>query len=121
MIKMRQIPQARRRPPYWALALLGPACLSAADSGSYAGSQSCSPCHSAEYAAQSASGHARSLARMSTQSKPQPQQPAEWAFGAGSQAVTFVHQRDPDTYVELGQSWYSKISGFAATPGHPKG
>ncbi len=37
------------------------------------------------------------------------------------QAVTFVHPRDSETYIELGQSWYSSLKGFAATPGHPKG
>jgi hypothetical protein len=102
------------------LILRGALCLLpgllAADSGSqYAGSDACAKCHPAEYAAQSASGHARSLARS------KPPQPGEWAFGAGSQAITFVHHRDPETYLELGQSWYSRLKGFAATPGHPKG
>lgn len=81
----------------------------------YAGAEACRPCHPAEYAAQSASAHARSLAPSHAP------QPGEWAFGAGSQAITFVRHRDPDTYLELGQSWYSKLNGFAATPGHPKG
>src|SRR5215469_1784103 len=65
----------------------------------YSGADSCRPCHPAEYAAQSASAHAHALAPS------HPPQPGEWAFGAGSQAVTFVHHRDPDTYLELGQSW----------------
>lgn len=50
-----------------------------------------------------------------------PLQPGDWAFGAGSQAITFVQHRDPETYLELGRSWFRKINGFAATPGHPKG
>jgi hypothetical protein len=81
----------------------------------YAGSEACKPCHAAEYAVQSASAHAKSLAPS------KPPQPGEWAFGAGSQAVTFVRHRDPATYLELGQSWYSKRNAFAATPGHPQG
>jgi hypothetical protein len=81
----------------------------------YAGAESCHTCHPAEYAAQSASAHARALAPA------KPPQPGEWAFGAGSQAITFVRHRDADTYLELGQSWYSKLKDFAATPGHPKG
>src|SRR5579862_2807786 len=94
--------------------------LRAADTGShYAGAQACEPCHAAEFAAQSASGHARSL----TPSKPtsKPPQPGEWAFGAGSQAITFVRRQDAETYLELGKSWFRSINGFAATPGHPKG
>jgi hypothetical protein len=87
--------------------------------GQYAGAESCEPCHPQEYAAQTGSGHARSLAPVSSQLP--PPSVAEWAFGAGSQAVTFVHHRDPDFYIELGQSWYSRLKGFAATPGHPKG
>lgn len=86
----------------------------------YSGAQSCQPCHRAEYEAQSASAHARSLAPVKAHDGVAPPQPAEWAFGAGSQAVTFVHHRDPETYIELGQSWYSRLRGFAATPGHPK-
>jgi predicted CXXCH cytochrome family protein len=68
-----------------------------------------------EYKAQAASGHARALAPSKAP------QAGEWAFGAGSQAITFVHQRDPDTYLELGQSWFRQIDGLAATHGHPKG
>lgn len=81
----------------------------------YAGAESCRPCHAAESTAQTASGHARALAPSKTR------QPGEWAFGAGSQAITFVHQRDSDTYLELGQSWFRRLNGMAATPGHPKG
>ena len=84
-------------------------------SSSYAGSEACKACHPAEYAAQAASGHARALAPSKAP------QPGEWAFGAGSQAITFVHQQDPDTYLELGQSWFRRMNGFAPTPGHPKG
>ena len=90
--------------------------LTAADTAlPYAGSHACQACHAAEYAANSASGHARSLARS------KPPQPGEWAFGAGSRAITFVRRRDAETYLELGRSWFRSIHAFAATPGHPKG
>ena len=81
----------------------------------YAGADACKPCHAAEYAAQSVSAHARALLPS------KPPQPGEWAFGAGSQAITFVHQRDRDTYLELGQSWFRRLNGMASTPGHPNG
>ena len=97
-------------------AVLSTASMIAADTASpYAGALSCRPCHPSEYAAQSASGHARSLAPS------KPPQPGEWAFGAGSQAITFVAHRDAETYLEVGRSWYSKLNGFAPTPGHPQG
>jgi hypothetical protein len=78
-------------------------------------SEACRPCHPAEYAAQSASGHAHALAPAKAP------QPGEWAFGGGSQAITFVKQRDAETYLELGQSWFRRLDGFAPTPGHPEG
>src|SRR5271166_5659887 len=99
--------------------LLAPACIGADSTSAYAGAQACQPCHPAEYAAQSASGHARALAP--SKSTTSPPQPGEWAFGAGSQAITFVRHRDAETYLELGQSWFRTINGFAATPGHPNG
>jgi hypothetical protein len=43
---------------------------------------------------------------------------AEWAFGAGDQAVTFVGQLDEDYYVEHHLSFYKSTGGFAPTPGH---
>ncbi len=108
-------PSRRLRCILWATLLLAPQLFAEGDGDRYAGAQACRRCHPAEYAAQSASGHARSLAPS------QPPQPGEWAFGAGSQAITFVHHRDPESYLELGKSWYSKLQGFAATPGHPNG
>ena len=47
-----------------------------------------------------------------------PDQPGEWAFGAGSQAITFVSRADHDHYLEHGESWYRSGNGFALTPGH---
>ena len=43
---------------------------------------------------------------------------ADWAFGAGTQAVTFVSRRDEDHYVEQGLSWYASTGRLELTPGH---
>jgi hypothetical protein len=55
------------------------------------------------------------LARSTSQQS--GQQPGEWAFGAGDQAITFVSRVDPEHYREEGKSWYRKLKGYAATPG----
>jgi len=94
--------------------LLAPGLAAAGAPSAYAGAQACEACHAPEYAAQSLSGHTRSLAPS------KPPQPGEWAFGAGSQAITFVRKRDAETYLELGRSWFRTINGFAPTPGHLK-
>jgi hypothetical protein len=97
------------------LLLALPILFALALASDYAGADACRECHPAEYAAQSKSAHAGALARSHAP------QPGEWAFGAGKQAITFVRRLDPETYVELGQTWYRKIDGYAATPGHPDG
>jgi predicted CXXCH cytochrome family protein len=43
--------------------------------------------------------------------------PLEWAFGAGSKAMTPVG-RLGDTYVEHRVSWYKERNGLGLTPGH---
>ncbi len=43
--------------------------------------------------------------------------PAEWAFGAGRQAVTFVSRIDSKWYVEHYASYYPALHTFAPTPG----
>ncbi len=86
--------------------------LAVAAASDYTGAAVCQRCHPAEYSAQSASAHASALAPS------KPPQPGEWAFGAGAQAITFVSRQDPEHYVELGQTWFRKINGFALTPGH---
>jgi hypothetical protein len=80
--------------------------------GQYAGSGACKPCHPAQAATQSKSGHARSLARAPAGS------PGQWAFGAGEQAITYVSRIDEDWYIEHGLSYYSKTKSMALTPGH---
>jgi hypothetical protein len=81
-------------------------------SGEYAGADACKSCHPAEYAAQSATPHAKALSRS------RAGQPGEWAFGAGAQAITFVSRADSDHYLEHGESWYTKLGRYARTPGH---
>jgi hypothetical protein len=88
------------------------AFLLAAGAGEYAGSAACKTCHPAEYAAQSATAHARALARAKAG------QPGEWAFGAGVQAITFVSRVDAEHYLEHEQSWYTKLDRYGRTPGH---
>jgi hypothetical protein len=41
-----------------------------------------------------------------------------WAFGAGSQAVTYVSQLDEDTYLEHGLSLFTATGKLDFTPGH---
>ena len=78
----------------------------------YAGAAACQKCHPAEFADQEQSAHSSALAPST------PQQPGEWAFGAGRQATTFVKRQDADNYLELGETWYRQTKGFGLTPGH---
>ena len=43
--------------------------------------------------------------------------PVEWAFGAGTQAVTFTSRVNSDWYLEHFLSYYSAARSYAATPG----
>jgi len=93
--------------------VLLPAALAwAVTASGYAGAAACRPCHAATFAAQSASAHAGALARS------KPPQPGQWAFGAGSQAITFVSRLDAENYLEHGESWYRSARSLALTPGH---
>ena len=85
--------------------------LAAAPASEYAGAAACRPCHPAQFEGQSAGAHARALARSAGS------QPGDWAFGAGSQAITFVTRIDAEHYREEGQSWYRALHGLARTPG----
>lgn len=82
----------------------------------YTGAASCQTCHPKQFQVQSASGHARSL-RPATEPR-WKSIGADWAFGAGSQAVTFVSRLDDEHYLEHGLSFYSKLDRFDLTPGH---
>ena len=85
----------------------------AADSD-YAGAAVCAKCHPAQFGTQSSTAHAKALAPAKLP------QPGLWAFGAGVQAITFVSRLNPETYVELDETWYRKINGIGRTPGHTK-
>ena len=78
----------------------------------YAGAEACAQCHAEEFAAQARSGHARALRRSAAS------EPGDWAFGAGTQAITFVSRVDRETYREHGETWYRATNGFGITPGH---
>ncbi len=42
----------------------------------------------------------------------------EWAFGAGSQGITFVGKWPGQTYLEFSLSFYTRLGIFGLTPGH---
>jgi hypothetical protein len=86
--------------------------LAAAAASDYAGAAVCGKCHPAQFAAQSSSAHSKALAPSKAP------QPGLWAFGAGVQAVTFVSRLNPESYVELDETWYRSINGIGRTPGH---
>jgi hypothetical protein len=76
------------------------------------GAGACKSCHPAEFEAQSRGAHAHALAPSA------PGQPGDWAFGAGSQAITFVSRVDRENYREHGETWYRSLDGYGVTPGH---
>ena len=77
----------------------------------YVGADACKGCHAGEYERQAASEHALTLI---------PDLKTEWAFGAGSQVITFVSQVDAAAYREHGLSYYPATKSTALTPGHTK-
>jgi hypothetical protein len=85
--------------------------LTAAVASPYAGAEACRPCHAANFASQSKTGHARALAPST------PDQHGDWAFGAGLQAITFVTRIGGDSYREDGLTWYRALNGYSVTPG----
>lgn len=78
----------------------------------YIGSAACRPCHLEQYEKQAKSGHFRAL------SIGKPQDKADWAFGSGLQAITYVSRAGAEVYKELGLSWFKKTGKMALTPGH---
>lgn len=77
-------------------------------SAQYIGSAACQPCHPSQVAAQSASNHAKALAKNEDR----------WAFGSGLQAITYVSRLDDTAYLEHGLSDYTSPKGKGITPGH---
>lgn len=96
----------------WAAPLIGQ------DAGSaYVGSSVCRNCHPSQFESQSNTGHARAL-RRARPTDPGPGARAQWAFGAGVKATTWVSQTDEDSLVEHGLSYYGATKSLALTPGH---
>ncbi len=79
--------------------------------GQYAGSETCRACHPRQFAAHARTGHAQALAASRAPG-------AEWAFGAGLQAITYVSRIDDEYYLEHGLSWYRETNALDLTPGH---
>jgi tetratricopeptide (TPR) repeat protein len=92
--------------------------------GQYIGSDACRACHAAKFESQSKSGHARALAPAKSDS-PSPESrtekaenQAQWAFGAGEKATTWVSQTSAETIAEHGLSYYAATKSLGLTPGH---
>lgn len=79
----------------------------------------CQTCHPRQSLAHAGSAHARSL-RAATDARWASLR-ADWAFGAGKQAVTFVSRDGDEHYVEHGSTYYTALDRFDITPGHSTG
>ena len=78
----------------------------------YVGQQVCVRCHPDKVGQQRQTAHAHALA-------PAPKgSPGQWAFGAGTKAITYVSQADHDSYIEHGLSYYPARKAMGVTPGH---
>ena len=96
--------------------------------GQYAGSVACRACHAAKFESQSKTAHARALApaqpqelsttKFPTAQLPAPKNHAQWAFGAGEKAITWVSQTGEETIAEHGLSYYTATHSLGLTPGH---
>ncbi|MEP6715228.1 MAG: tetratricopeptide repeat protein [Terriglobia bacterium] len=84
---------------------------------SYAGSAACAGCHASQFNSQSKTGHAHAL-RRSEPTDPGPGSHAQWAFGAGAKARTWVSQTGEDTIAEHGLTYYAVTKTLGITPGH---
>jgi len=80
--------------------------------GGYVGSKSCEVCHPSQAASHGQTGHARALKKAPTGS------PGEWAFGAGTKAITYVSREGGQHYIEHGLSYYASRKAMGITPGH---
>ena len=90
--------------------------LAAQETG-YTGASVCRSCHPSQFASQSKSEHARAL-RKALPTDPGPGAKAQWAFGAGAKAVTWVSQTSEDAIAEHGLTYYTATKSLAVTPGH---
>ncbi|MFL6448529.1 MAG: tetratricopeptide repeat protein [Bryobacteraceae bacterium] len=83
----------------------------------YVGSATCRTCHPGRFESQSNTAHSHAL-RRAQKTDPGPGGHAEWAFGAGIKATTWVSQTGDETIAEHGLSYYSATKSLALTPGH---
>src|ERR1044071_8232680 len=97
-------------------AVLGVLPLAAQDAR-YIGSSACRDCHTAQFESQSKTAHAQAL-RRAQGNDPGPGAKAQWAFGAGAKATTWVIQTGEDTIAEHGRTYYSGTKTLGITPGH---
>jgi Zn finger protein HypA/HybF involved in hydrogenase expression len=97
-------------------AVLGVMPLAAQETG-YIGSSACGDCHTARFESQSKTAHARAL-RKAQSADPGPGAKAQWAFGAGAKATTWVSQTGEDTIAEHGRTYYRATNALGITPGH---
>jgi tetratricopeptide (TPR) repeat protein len=86
-------------------------------SSGYAGSETCRNCHAAQFESQSKTAHAHALTRAQA-TDPGPGSHAQWAFGAGTKAVTWISQTGEETIAEHGLSYYAATKSLGITPGH---
>jgi tetratricopeptide (TPR) repeat protein len=96
----------------WMLPLAG----QDSDSG-YVGSVACGRCHPSQFEAQSKTAHAHAL-RRARATDPGTGSHAQWAFGAGVKATTWVSQTGYDAIVEHGLSYFAATKSLTPTPGH---
>lgn len=89
----------------------------AAQEGGYIGSSVCRGCHAAQFESQSKTAHAHAL-RKAQPGDPGPGSRAQWAFGAGLKATTWVSQTGEDTIAEHGLTYYASTKTLGVTPGH---
>ena len=87
------------------------------DGSEYVGSATCRTCHLARFESQSNTAHAHALRRAQS-ADPGPGGRAQWAFGAGVKATTWVSQTSEETIAEHGLSYYTATKSLAVTPGH---
>lgn len=83
----------------------------------YVGSSVCRNCHPSQFESQSKTDHAHAL-RHARPTDPGPGSRAQWAFGAGAKAITWVSQTGEDSLVEHGLSYYGATKSLGLTPGH---
>src|SRR3954451_12748918 len=88
--------------------------LAAQETG-YTGAAVCRSCHPSQFASQAKSEHARAL-RKALPTDPGPGAKAQWTFGAGSKAITWVSQTGEETIAEHGLTYYTATKSLAVTP-----